>query len=136
MAHCLVEKLLFDKNYCLGDHQVKDERLLDFCYGCGRIDHVIKECKDTVIDAEQDHKGRQYGSWLRLFQGLNPRRRRKASPQKNEKEKPPFESSAIKTGGFSLNERVAKSTENSPLGSNNKGKEDEEISNRQAPSPI
>lgn len=96
---------------------------------------MIKECKDTVIDAEQDHKGRQYGSWLRLFQSLNPRRMRKASPQKNEKEKSPFESSAIKTGGFSLNERVAKSTENSSLGSNNKGKEDEEISNRQAPSP-
>ncbi|CAK9329193.1 unnamed protein product [Citrullus colocynthis] len=85
-----------------------DERLPDFCYGCGRIGHMIKECRTFNKETEKDPEGWQFRSWLR-FQGLNPRRRRKASPQRDEKEKSPFDSSMAKAGSFSSNETIAES---------------------------
>lgn len=85
-----------------GDNQeriwinVRYEILPDFCCNCGRIDHLIKECKEKIIeeDAEADPKLWQYGSCLR-FQGGNPRRRRRRSPPRNEKERSTLESPAF-----------------------------------------
>lgn len=38
------------------------EKLPNFCYGCGKLDHVLKECDEHVPgDADQ----LQYGVWLR-----------------------------------------------------------------------
>ena len=38
----------------------KYERLPKFCFRCGKLGHVQKECKETV-----DHESDQYGAWLR-----------------------------------------------------------------------
>jgi len=43
--------------------QIKYVKLPDFCYGCGRLGHVLKGCDLTVEDS--DGAGLQYGSWLR-----------------------------------------------------------------------
>lgn len=39
----------------------KYEKLYDFCYRCGRMDHKEKECKEAVIPANQ----KKFGEWLR-----------------------------------------------------------------------
>lgn len=42
---------------------VKFERLLDICYGCGRIGHTSKSCSDQVVMNElQDSP--LYGPWI------------------------------------------------------------------------
>lgn len=63
--------------------QAKYERLPDFCYNCGRIGNVIKECKSILQETDSKPITWQYGSWLR-FQGPTPRRRIKNSSQGRE----------------------------------------------------
>lgn len=44
----------------------KYERLPNFCYKCGRLDHGEKECLEkTNRDNGGNEKGLQYGAWLR-----------------------------------------------------------------------
>lgn len=38
------------------------EKLSDFCYGCGKLDHVLKDCDEHKPDEEMQT---QYGPWLR-----------------------------------------------------------------------
>ena len=50
----------------------KYERLPNFCYQCGRLDHGVKECKErTSTENRAGDEGMQYGAWLRG----EPRRR-------------------------------------------------------------
>ena len=48
--------------------QMKYERLLDFCYGCGRLEHMKRDCKwgkerqEGVVTRDKIFKG--YGPWL------------------------------------------------------------------------
>ena len=48
--------------------QMKYERLLDFCYGCGRLEHMKRDCKwgkerqEGVVTRDKFFKG--YGPWL------------------------------------------------------------------------
>lgn len=86
--------------------QAKYERLPEFCYDCGRIGHLVKECRSCL--KENDIEGWQFRSWLQI-QGQNPRRRRKASPRRDDKGDVPFNASAAKFGSFSSNERVSES---------------------------
>ncbi|KAJ8443394.1 hypothetical protein Cgig2_018827 [Carnegiea gigantea] len=39
-------------------------KLPDFCYGCGKLGHVLKGC-DAVGDTDSDVSALQYGEWLR-----------------------------------------------------------------------
>lgn len=112
--------------------QAKYERLPDFCYGCGRIGHIIKECRTLNKETDKDPEGWQFGSWLR-FQGLNPRRRRKDQPQSNSKEKSHFDSSSAKSGSFSSNDRIADSIRKTP--EERRSREKEEGINQQFQMP-
>lgn len=42
------------------------EKLLDFCYICGTLDHVEKDCPSTFINSLESMRGmRQYEPWLK-----------------------------------------------------------------------
>ncbi|XP_030941830.1 uncharacterized protein LOC115966814 [Quercus lobata] len=44
----------------------KYERLPNFCYQCGRLDHGVKECKEGAGSENiASDEGMQYGAWLR-----------------------------------------------------------------------
>ncbi|GAA0162495.1 hypothetical protein LIER_18576 [Lithospermum erythrorhizon] len=52
--------------------QLTYERLPNFCYACGKLEHVIRECElvaDGFVDME-DENALQYGSWLRAKSGM------------------------------------------------------------------
>lgn len=38
-------------------------KLPDFCYGCRRMGHVLRECKEVDLDTHDEVL--QYGPWLR-----------------------------------------------------------------------
>lgn len=59
--------------------QIKYERLPDFCYGCDRIGHTIKDSLLDQKDLEDENGNWQFDSWLR-FQGPDIRRRRRDPP--------------------------------------------------------
>jgi len=52
--------------------QIKYLKLPDFCYGCGRLGHVLKGC--DLVDEGSDVSSLQYGAWLRASP-LKSRRR-------------------------------------------------------------
>jgi len=41
---------------------IKYVKLLKFCYRCGRLGHVVKECETTADDVAEEEL--QYSSWL------------------------------------------------------------------------
>lgn len=57
------------------------EKLYDFCYICGCVDHTVKDCV-TVIRDNNGVKNYQYGPWLRAISdvGLG---KRSSSQRKN-----------------------------------------------------
>ncbi|TXG57427.1 hypothetical protein EZV62_018740 [Acer yangbiense] len=63
-AKWLAEQLdKFDNIVLVG---LKYERLLEFCYACGKIGHVIKDCLDTEAkSAALSSTTTRFGSWMR-----------------------------------------------------------------------
>lgn len=57
---------------------VRYEILPDFCYGCGVLGHVFRECNEIVFDPEMEFFAYPYGPWLRAdevgFSSQMPRR--------------------------------------------------------------
>ena len=45
---------------------VKYERLQNFCYGCGRIGHEVRSCKEKLI-SEGGDVHREFGPWMSAF---------------------------------------------------------------------
>lgn len=67
---------------------VRYERLPEFCYICGRIGHVAKDCKCEGTNNQQ-RQNFEFGTWLR-FQGfLKPSKRQESPPkrQSNDQER-------------------------------------------------
>lgn len=62
---------------------IKYERLTDFCYYCGRIGHVDRDCSYQQNDVGFDEVVYQYGPWLRA----SPRRQRRLHAKTCEKER-------------------------------------------------
>lgn len=62
---------------------VKYERLEDFCFFCGKLDHVEKECQRPVKNISDDDMVYQYGPYLRG----SPKKRSRVSASEREKEK-------------------------------------------------
>lgn len=61
---------------------IKYEWLLDFCYGCGMVDHKLKEC--SHIDKEVEiKKGLKYRPWMRASQPVKGRNFRKEKNKNN-----------------------------------------------------
>lgn len=44
---------------------VKYERLEDFCFFCGRLDHIEKDCQHPLVHENSDEVVYQYGPYLR-----------------------------------------------------------------------
>lgn len=45
---------------------IQYERLTDFYYCCGRIGHVMKDCRDLTLEKGKDAENFQFGGWLRF----------------------------------------------------------------------
>ena len=45
------------------------ERLVGWCFACGRLGHELKECKTA---SEEDKNGRPYGEWLKVSNRVRP----------------------------------------------------------------
>lgn len=43
----------------------KYERLLDFCYNCGRVGHVLKDCAERESEDDMDSSNLSFGPWMR-----------------------------------------------------------------------
>lgn len=54
------------RNIGVGRAEIKYERLLKFCFGCGRVGHIEMACKAGIIMSETDEGGSMYGPWLRV----------------------------------------------------------------------
>lgn len=59
------------------------ERLEDFCFYCGRLDHVDRDCQAPVPSGESKAVVYEYGPWL----GSSPKRRAKLSYYERERAK-------------------------------------------------
>lgn len=78
---------------------------MDFCYGCGKVGHLLKDCNDKTHDEEDDNSNLIFGPWIRA----SPNRGKQSTggetnnPRKCQKMlfKPPCSS-----GGNSLAHRI------------------------------
>ncbi|KAL2899415.1 hypothetical protein RDABS01_024497 [Bienertia sinuspersici] len=62
---------------------IKYERLGDFCYYCGKLGHVDRDCEETMIEEEKKEMVYRYGPWMRA----SPLKRGKISKEENDKER-------------------------------------------------
>ena len=80
----------------------KYERLPNFCYQCGRLDHGMKECKE-IAGTENRAGGEemQYGAWLRGEPGRRGGRDQGNMGEENGREGRPYNGAPIgkKHGG-------------------------------------
>ncbi|KAK6144215.1 hypothetical protein DH2020_021035 [Rehmannia glutinosa] len=61
-----------DKKFKNSTVYLKYERLPDFCFHCGIIGHVLKDCDDYVTKHGTDESQLQFGNWLRAANITNP----------------------------------------------------------------
>lgn len=64
---------------------IQYERLPDFCYHCGKLDHTLKDCDECFSDAglSSSRKKHQYGSWLRYQGTVKPTMPQMKQPQED-----------------------------------------------------
>uniref|UniRef100_A0A803MME0 CCHC-type domain-containing protein n=1 Tax=Chenopodium quinoa TaxID=63459 RepID=A0A803MME0_CHEQI len=92
---------------------IKYERLADFCFYCGILDHTEKECsKKEEDDLEKQEMVYQYGPWMRA----SPLKLRQASQSSREKEKRLCEKLKVRGSGRVINYNDADSIKLGPIG--------------------
>lgn len=57
----------------MGRTKIKYERMLEFCFVCGKLGHVERMCNSEITVSEEEDGGPMYGPWIRADR---PRRRR------------------------------------------------------------
>lgn len=45
----------------------KFERLLDFCYICGKVGHLLKDCSEKEQEDDGDSSNLSFGPWMRAI---------------------------------------------------------------------
>lgn len=53
------------RNGSFGRAKVKYERLLEFCFGCGKIRHIERVCKAKIVMSDSGEGKLMYGPWTR-----------------------------------------------------------------------
>lgn len=66
---------------------IRYERLPEFCFKCGRIGHVLKDCHDKQKEEMQEQSRLEFGMWLR-FQGFGNQSKKPNSNQNNDNDQP------------------------------------------------
>ncbi|KAL2904606.1 Gag polyprotein [Bienertia sinuspersici] len=59
------------------------ERLEDFCYYCGKLGHLDRDCKEMMIEEEKKEMVYRYGPWMRA----SPLKWSKMSKEENDRER-------------------------------------------------
>lgn len=64
---------------------IRYERIPEFCFQCGIIGHVAKECKGKGCNEEENNSNFEFGMWMR-YQGFNRFWKSSEIPRNEEKE--------------------------------------------------
>ena len=75
----------------------KYERLLNFCYQCGRLDHGVKECMEKAGTKNKvGEEGMQYEAWLRGEPGRRGGWKQGRMGDENDREGKPYKGATMR----------------------------------------
>ncbi|MFQ6666822.1 hypothetical protein Gotur_033040 [Gossypium turneri] len=51
--------------------EIKYEKIVDFCFGCGRMGHLVRTCRFEKLKSGDEGQVRRYGGWMKSVRGRN-----------------------------------------------------------------